>query len=237
MNKQGDETMDNQQQEFEVKEIKGYEKMYSVTSDGKVFGHKRNKYLNQKTTRFGYAEVILSNGKDAKRNVKYITVHRLVANAFIPNPNNLPQINHIDSNKLNNDVSNLEWMSAKDNIRHSWANGMSEPSRPNLGKNMPNAKSKYRNVIYIGKNNSFKAVLCRVKDGNRFTKTKSFSIDKYGYNEAERLAAEAVNMFIDTYPEFSDAEKLQIRVQRPSEESEYTPSGVETANALYESRG
>ena len=224
--------MDNQQREIEMKEIKGFEAMYSVTSDGRVFGHKRNKYLNQKITRFGYAEVVLSSGKNAKRNVKYITVHRLVANAFIPNLNDLPQVNHIDGNKLNNDVSNLEWMSAKDNINHSWANGMSNPSRPNLGKNMPGAKSKYRNVIYIGKNNSFKAVLCRVKGRNRFTKTKSFSIDKYGFNEAERMAAEAVNMFIDTYPEFSDAEKLSISVQRPSEESEYTSSEVETAHTL-----
>jgi len=231
--------MGNQQLETESLKIKGYEEMYSVTRDGKVYGHKRNKFLTPKITRYGYEEVVLSNQTNGKRSVKYVFIHRLVAKAFIQNQHKLPQVNHIDGNKLNNNVDNLEWSSAKDNIRHAWKTGLSKPSKPNLGRNMPGAKSKYRNVIYIGKNNSFKAVICRIKDGERFTKTKSFNIDKYGHNEAERLAAQAVNEFINTYTEFSDAEKLNIclEVQRPSEESEYTSSEVETANALFKRRG
>lgn len=60
-----------------------------------------------------YQTVLSKNGK-----AKTVTVHRLVAEAFIPNPDNLPQVNHIDHNPLNNKVDNLEWCTAKYNSNH-----------------------------------------------------------------------------------------------------------------------
>lgn len=92
--------------------IKGYENLYSITDDGIVFSYHSNKKIRLSThiDYKGYEVVQLHNG-----NHKSIRVHRLVAIQFIPNPNNLPQVNHIDENKSNNVVSNLEWCDNKYN--------------------------------------------------------------------------------------------------------------------------
>jgi len=97
--------------------IKGYENKYSVTKDGRVWSHIRNKFLKH-DLRGKYFAVKL--GKFGKK----ISVHRLVALAFIENPDKKPYINHIDGNKLNNDVNNLEWCTAQENIHHAQMNGL-----------------------------------------------------------------------------------------------------------------
>lgn len=58
-----------------------------------------------------------------------MTVHRLVAMAFIDNPHNLKTVNHKDGNKLNNNIENLEWMDNRDNVQHAWDNGLNEIAR------------------------------------------------------------------------------------------------------------
>ena len=84
---------------------------YAITDDGKVWSFKSNKFLKQKIDKYGYACVSLRrNGKNWT-----VTVHRLVAEAFIPNPDNKPTVNHKDENKLNNSVTNLEWMTVNEN--------------------------------------------------------------------------------------------------------------------------
>ena len=100
------------------KPVVGYEKIYEVSNLGNIrrvlpnnkYRYRKNHYGNRK-----YYEVILS--KDNK--IKLCLVHRLVAAAFIPNPDGLPQVNHKDGNRLNNKVENLEWCSAKENQLHS----------------------------------------------------------------------------------------------------------------------
>ena len=120
----------------------GYEESYQVSNLGKVrsidrFHFKRRgrikgKTLIQNLNKKGYPEVKLwKNNKQEARNP-----HRLVALAFIPNPNNLPQVNHIDGDKLNNHVSNLEWISNSDNMRHAYKLGL----KCSKGENNSNCK-------------------------------------------------------------------------------------------------
>lgn len=88
-----------------MKEIKGYDGMYSVTPTGEVWSHKRKRFLKAFPVGAGYLQIGLC--KDGKKTNHYI--HRLVAEAYLDNPDGLPQVNHKDENKLNNAVENLEW--------------------------------------------------------------------------------------------------------------------------------
>lgn len=102
----------------EIKDIKDYEGYYAITSDGEVLSTRYNRTLKPRPTEDGYLQVVLCVRGDQKP----FYVHRLVAQAFVPNPEGLPEVNHIDENKNNNDVSNLEWVTAKDNCNHGTRN-------------------------------------------------------------------------------------------------------------------
>ena len=95
-----------------------FNEMYSVTEDGKVINNKRNKERKACIDKYGYLKVGLN-----ERNKKYF-VHRLVALTYIENPDNKETVNHKDGNKLNNHVSNLEWMTNAENINHAFNNNL-----------------------------------------------------------------------------------------------------------------
>lgn len=101
-----------------MKDVVGYEGLYAVTSCGKVWSYKRKKFLKPSDNGNGYLFVVLS--KDNKRKQYY--VHRLVAEAYLPNIENLPQINHKDENKTNNCLQNLEWCDCKYNNNYGTHN-------------------------------------------------------------------------------------------------------------------
>lgn len=102
----------------EWKTIDNYEDLYMVSTLGKVKSLKHNRVLRPNIKHDGYMFVILcKNGK-----VKPFRVHRLVAQAFIPNPDNLPEVNHKDENKVNNTVENLEWCTSSYNINYGTRN-------------------------------------------------------------------------------------------------------------------
>ena len=100
------------------KRIKGFEEYYLISDTGQVWSIRSEKLLSPKIDRYGYATVVLS--VDGIQHYK--AVHRLVAQAFIPNPENLPTVNHINEDKRDNRVVNLEWMSAADNDNHGTRN-------------------------------------------------------------------------------------------------------------------
>lgn len=103
------------------KPIRNYEDLYKISNLGNVKSLRTNKILKFGEVQ-GYLNVSLcKNGKSVSKRV-----HRLVAEAFLSKKKNQNIVNHIDGNKQNNNVNNLEWCTQKDNIQHSWKNGFSK---------------------------------------------------------------------------------------------------------------
>lgn len=99
-----------------MKPVKGYEGLYSICDTGIVFSHRYNRGLNPCKAGRGYPYVVLYDEHSVAKNVY---VHRLVAEHYIPNPNDLETVDHTDGDKTNNHVSNLRWLSNGDNTRHA----------------------------------------------------------------------------------------------------------------------
>ena len=102
------------------RDIEDYKGLYQISNKGRVKSLKwgKERILRPGTNRLGYMFVCLYHD-NMKKTVK---LHRLVAQAFIPNPENKPQVNHLDENKKNNCVDNLEWASAKENSNYGTRN-------------------------------------------------------------------------------------------------------------------
>ena len=102
---------------IEWRDIKGYEGLYKVSNLGDIYSFNKKGFLNKQNDKQGYYQVTLSkNGK-----LKTKRIHRIVAETFIDNEFNLPEVNHKDKNKHNNRVDNLEWCSSKYNMQYSQA--------------------------------------------------------------------------------------------------------------------
>lgn len=129
--------------------LKGYEEYYRINKNGEVYGNKHKKVLKYAIDIFGYLKVDLYKGKFKKR----MSLHRLLALQFIPNPNNYLEIDHIDRNILNNSLENLRWSNRSINSRNR--------IRPN--------KSGFPN-IHINQSGNYCVRLCLNKE-QRWTKT------------------------------------------------------------------
>lgn len=111
------------------KDIKGYEGLYKISDKGRIKSYHtrgdrqkvgKEHYITPTKTTTGYYKIELM--KEHKR--RTYKLHRLIAIAFIPNPLKKPYINHIDGNKLNNSISNLEWCTQKENMNHAYKTGL-----------------------------------------------------------------------------------------------------------------
>lgn len=151
---------------FEIyKDIEGYEGLYQVSNLGKVkalekivWNGKGNVYFSEKilaptTDKDGYLNLTLHH----KGKAKTFKIHRLVAKAFIDNPENKPQVNHKDGNKQNNYVDNLEWVTGKENIQHAYKvhlmnqDGKNNAMYGRLGADNPNSIPIYQLDIHTNK--------------------------------------------------------------------------------------
>lgn len=120
---------------------------YSVSTDGRIRNDETDAIKAPTIRKDGYYKVDLyDNGQRSSKRIS-----RLVAEAFIPNPDHKPQVNHIDGNKLNNDISNLEWVNNSENMLHAFRTGLAKPhpSYGMLGKKNPNGGSKGNPIICV----------------------------------------------------------------------------------------
>jgi hypothetical protein len=92
---------------------------YKIYSNGGVWSEKSHRFLTEYPNQEGYLGYKISlSTLDGKKTARKVSTHRLLALAFIPNPDNLETVNHKDKNKLNNTLENLEWCSREDNVKH-----------------------------------------------------------------------------------------------------------------------
>lgn len=119
--------------------IKGWEDHYMIDTLGRVFSFKTVRFIKGATGRAGYRQITLSNGAP-----KQFKLHRLIAQAFIPNPQNKRFINHINGLKTDNKIENLEWVTNSENVLHSYR------VLGQKGYKKPNTHCKYGHALIDG---------------------------------------------------------------------------------------
>ena len=164
------------------KDIKNFEGCYQVSNLGRVrsLTHKVPTFNGVRTTKgqilkpyisnTGYLRIDLRNHQKHK----YLSIHKLVAETFIPNPNNYPIINHKDNNPLNNSVRNLEWCTQSHNIKYAYTNGNAKPTAGCFKKgSIPHNR---RKINQYTRDNEYIATFNSVKEAALYVGTANTNI-------------------------------------------------------------
>ena len=165
----------------EFRPIKGFEGIYGISNKGDVFSYSSLKRLKPFKMPNGYLQVTLYSQGELKTKTK-VYVHRLVAEAFIENPNNLSEVNHKDENKENNSVDNLEWITRKGNMQHG-----TRTTRQSL--TLQQNKKQWKPVDCFKKNGEFVCTYINIKTAAEHTGIAETSISACCKNKPFRKTA------------------------------------------------
>lgn len=102
------------------KDVPGWEDAYSCSNIGRIWSKKMNRFLSITTSNHGYNVVNLSTHRDGVLRKKKLYVHRIVAELFVPNPENKRYVDHIDNDKTNNVYTNLDWVTNSENVKKGY---------------------------------------------------------------------------------------------------------------------
>ena len=183
------------------KDIKNFKGLYQASSKGEIRSIDRHIANSDKSTRFikGNIKPLHSRSETCiylqvnlwKNNKgKSLAVHRIIAETFILNPENKPEVNHIDGNKLNNNVYNLEWNTVSENRKHAFDIGLQDKEK--LTERMIGTRrSKYSNYRNVSWDSNRQKWMGGIKHKGKVIKNKRF--------DTEEEAANHVNWIIDTY--------------------------------------
>ena len=178
---------------------------YSVSNKGRIYSHKRGKFLKPSVNSSNYKKVVL-NGKN-------LYVHRLVAEMFCENPSDLCEVNHKDGNKWNNNYTNLEWVSTSENAQHAFDTGLrtiSGYTRYKVSKSAHRFSDYEIEAIRAMYNDGmtkqeiadrfgcYSSVICNILNGNTYRE-----VEMTPYDNA-KLLIDALNDLRDLYLETKD---------------------------------
>lgn len=190
---------------------------YAVTREGQVYSLHTNKFLSKNKMLGCYMGVTICEEMVRVEEL----VHRLVAKAYIPNPNNLPCVNHKDGDKLNNSVSNLEWCSYLENTQHAMDTGLRRTSVINEYRSLSNeVASKICDMLEQGSRNKDICELlnvdCETVSGiksGRYYKDISEDFDFRKVSSSNRISEQKVIKICELLIEGFTINKIRLEVQ------------------------
>jgi len=164
------------------KDVVGYEDLFLVSSSGEIFSKRTKKILKQHNTKAGYLCLSTRIG-GRKGKCVLLRVHRLVAEAFLSNPEDKPFVNHKNGRKDDNNFLNLEWVTSQENAQHAWD---FELNTKLFGENNPNSKLTSEQILFAKTNSKEKGGTYSYRKLGKLFNVKHTTISKAVRGESYR---------------------------------------------------